>query len=537
LRSPAGWYSISGSTWNGGSMLYAFMFDGPAAFSSNIVNLPDGTGTVDPLELRTPAHYSVAYNETYAEWGGEPWVWGSDFYQTFVATHPHVTRIATNLAGKSGDHAAMTLNFGIYRVNAGPPSTWTPVSPVRSYYVAGGVDPIIHVFWVAFRSSEVNLSVGQTYAVRMWDAPGSAATTFAIVARPDTGNGYAAGMLYSGDVALPAWDGWFYVSGGSTGTLVNHAPWVNFGLNTLAGWTTRFGQTFRATGTSLASAECVYTTGVDAAPALNIEFQVYDHPGGAPIGPKKTGTGLSGFYQARASVGWLEGEVPLTPGQTYYIEWTPPAGGCNTWFMSDNVPGEAYVNGVSKAPNDLMMPLAEYLPNGPTITLSTDRLARSVEQGGHLDADTFTVRNTGTGSISYCISDDADWLTVAPACDSSSGAERTATASYHLAGLAPGQYAATISIADPGAINSPMSIAVSLEVRGHAGDLDLDGDVDLEDFGAFQACYSGPGIAQEDPACARALLDVDTDVDGTDANIFSGCLSGPGTPATAGCAG
>jgi len=68
------------------------------------------------------------------------------------------------------------------------------------------------------------------------------------------------------------------------------------------------------------------------------------------------------------------------------------------------------------------------------------------------------------------------------------------------------------------------------------GDFDDDADVDQEDFGRFQACLTGWGIAQNDAACQRALLDVDDDVDQDDFALFQACLNGPGTPADPDCA-
>lgn len=67
-------------------------------------------------------------------------------------------------------------------------------------------------------------------------------------------------------------------------------------------------------------------------------------------------------------------------------------------------------------------------------------------------------------------------------------------------------------------------------------DQDLDGDVDQTDFGFFQACMTGPAIAQLDPACAWARLDVDADVDLNDFWIFQHCLGKAGLPADPGCA-
>jgi hypothetical protein len=62
------------------------------------------------------------------------------------------------------------------------------------------------------------------------------------------------------------------------------------------------------------------------------------------------------------------------------------------------------------------------------------------------------------------------------------------------------------------------------------GDFDDDGDVDLEDFGYFQTCLTGPGIAQNEERCKAARLDVDEDVDGDDFGIFQACLTGAAIP-------
>lgn len=67
------------------------------------------------------------------------------------------------------------------------------------------------------------------------------------------------------------------------------------------------------------------------------------------------------------------------------------------------------------------------------------------------------------------------------------------------------------------------------------GDLDRDGDVDQSDYGAFQACLSGPGIVSNDPACATARLDADPDVDLDDFAIFQACMSGANVPADVNC--
>ena len=62
-----------------------------------------------------------------------------------------------------------------------------------------------------------------------------------------------------------------------------------------------------------------------------------------------------------------------------------------------------------------------------------------------------------------------------------------------------------------------------------SGDMDRDGDVDQEDFGAFQACISGTGL-QRPPGCEDADANTDGDVDQDDFAAFQSCMSGPNVP-------
>lgn len=70
-----------------------------------------------------------------------------------------------------------------------------------------------------------------------------------------------------------------------------------------------------------------------------------------------------------------------------------------------------------------------------------------------------------------------------------------------------------------------------------AADFDKDGDVDLEDFGHLQACYTVVGQTNLPTACADANLDHDprSYVDKLDLAIFRGCVSGSGIPADSDC--
>jgi hypothetical protein len=63
----------------------------------------------------------------------------------------------------------------------------------------------------------------------------------------------------------------------------------------------------------------------------------------------------------------------------------------------------------------------------------------------------------------------------------------------------------------------------------YAGDFDQDDDVDMEDFGHFQACITGPSYLVPIPeGCTDADVDGDGRVFDTDLATFVSCLSGAG---------
>jgi hypothetical protein len=339
------------------------------------VSVPGGSGT-HSQDIYVRADYSVQFDNGYDEWPGnifdERWVWGDDFYQTFTATSRHITRLATRLVARND--SVHNIGFQLLQVNAGPPSSWTPVLPVRERYIGGhGNDVLGQFIWfVPYHSSEVTITPGQTYALRIFCTNGTGETyNFGIFARPDSGDGYAQGHLWVNDSPLTGWDAYGYVTGGGdNNTVINYAPIEDYQTAVFIGFGNQLGQTFRATGEGLAAVEMTVAPG-EAIPQLPLSFQLYDSPGGTPIGPPKNShTGQVHAYLWRAGAFWHPGEAPLTPGQTYYIELSVPHG-LNTWNMNEGYPyGDAYVDRVLQADRDILMSIAEYedLSGGPTPT-------------------------------------------------------------------------------------------------------------------------------------------------------------------------
>lgn len=91
-------------------------------------------------------------------------------------------------------------------------------------------------------------------------------------------------------------------------------------------------------------------------------------------------------------------------------------------------------------------------------------LGRTVPVGSDAENQVLEIWNGGGGEMSYTISDDAGWLTVAPPAEVSSGAHNLHTVRYASAGLAEGTHTAQVTIQAAGATGSPKVVPVTLQV-------------------------------------------------------------------------
>ncbi len=101
----------------------------------------------------------------------------------------------------------------------------------------------------------------------------------------------------------------------------------------------------------------------------------------------------------------------------------------------------------------------------------------------------------------------------------------------------PGNVGVQLSLFRPG---SPDDVSFQLPgpvLPCPAGDSDGDGDIDQDDYGRFQRCFTGPGPGQPEPGCDFADLDHDGDVDEWDFDLFRRCSNGPTVPYVTGCMG
>jgi hypothetical protein len=83
--------------------------------------------------------------------------------------------------------------------------------------------------------------------------------------------------------------------------------------------------------------------------------------------------------------------------------------------------------------------------------------------GSQTDSQSFSITNTGTGTMNWSISDNAGWLSCTPTSGTDSG---VVTVSVDVSGLSPGSYSGTITVGSGDASNSPQTVSVTLDVYG-----------------------------------------------------------------------
>jgi len=486
-----------------------------------------------------PTDYSVAFGNKSDIWGSNPWTgWEPAWYQTFRATGTSITGIDFKLAGtNAGD-----MRVSIHRDNGGNVTTWPQVGMTRIRRNLGALADQ----WIRFRSGELPTTPGDTYALKLEGTNGTPNNDYAIYRRNKTDGGYAFGRAWNSSGAAQNFDLYAIIFSDSSQTVVPYCVVVQ-DAGSLTDWGWAWQQGVRAVGNGLAGVS-IFSAGGDWNTSLRFRARI-NSPTGPQVGPTKAGR--TAFQAASSSMGaasWNPGEVSLTPGQIYYVEITgnpPESVGLNPYHMThgENAypDGHAYNNGNPLPNTDLLMQVVEYADaTPPEIDAHPTSFVHSIRRGQNLSNDVFNVSNSGGGVLSYSINDNAAWLSLDPDQGLSAGETDPIGIVYSTTSLNIGLHVATITINAPGATNHPQMATVNLTVMPPEfapADFDRDHDVDQADFGFFQSCLTGPGIAQDEPLCSPAHLDEDEDVDQDDFGIFQGCMSGADVQADPVCAG
>ena len=154
----------------------------------------------------------------------------------------------------------------------------------------------------------------------------------------------------------------------------------------------------------------------------------------------------------RSAVPYSWSEVLITQGSSEYI-------------VEPKIENGEQVVYYDAIPNGGMISLLpKNLSSSPRISRSPSSLSASTIVGSNAPTQTFSVWNSGGGTLSYSISVDQSWLSCSPVSGTSTGEQDAITVNYSTASLSLGTYSATITISDPAAGNSPQAIPVALTV-------------------------------------------------------------------------
>jgi hypothetical protein len=98
----------------------------------------------------------------------------------------------------------------------------------------------------------------------------------------------------------------------------------------------------------------------------------------------------------------------------------------------------------------------------PAMTLSASSVSLPVTQYGTLPPWAFTIRNSGTGTLSYSASDDASWMSVSPSSGTSTGETDTLNVNFNTSGYSAGTLNGTITVNGGSAGSRTISVRVTI---------------------------------------------------------------------------
>ena len=103
-------------------------------------------------------------------------------------------------------------------------------------------------------------------------------------------------------------------------------------------------------------------------------------------------------------------------------------------------------------------------PATPTLSVSVTSLSVSCPVGEDEVSRSFDVWNSGGGTLTYRIRDNAEWLETSPSDGTSAGERDTINVTFDAEDAGAGTYTATITVTSPNGTGSPKTIPVTLTV-------------------------------------------------------------------------
>jgi hypothetical protein len=367
---------------------------------------------------------------------------------------------------------ATTLNFVVNNGLPDPMTAWDNNGGGDWNFAVmgggGGGDPLIGLSVAAINA---NATQGSSPATQMFNVSNSGGGTLTYgLSKFDTGDGVS----------------WFSVSPGSgDATTEEDAIAVSFSSSGLAVGV--YEARIDATGNGANSPQSV---------AVTLTIAEASIPAMTTVAPNPPTAGQAARVWYRSNLG------PIAGSGAYNLHWGINGGATGggswsmvtstsmtqsatpgAWFADIDIPLAAtslnfVFNNAAPDPNtqwdnnnNANWNFAVVPSSTPVIDLSRTSVGTTTAEGANPANETFTVRNAGSGSLSYSLSkvdtgSGVAWFGVSPTSGSSTGEADTITLNFNASGLAVGAYNAMIDVSAAGAENSPRTVNVSLTVTG-----------------------------------------------------------------------
>jgi len=424
---PVGYYELSVVPGNYGLLFHEHDELGMQILLNQVVP------TASPQELRLYPYARYQNVVNGAAWDVFP---AGTWSQSFVAKGNYVTQVGLH----------QTQEFGptvqVYITADGPGPKTEAIGPVRS--VPTDVVNPSSVFWSA---GEVPTVPGRTYCANVFSPTGF--QMYVSATRIQGGVAYPDGRVYKDYQAAPTMvTDWgttqtsglemtIYEDTGGYVSVVNTTKYNkprNTPMQLVSGCTTA-GQTFTAMGSSLLSFSCrVQDTGHSA---FLLVVTCYQGPGVNGEGVNQVGVAkymkqVSNAEWNRCGVVWQPGEVPLTPGQTYYIKVKCQDGGAfSIWTTGENEysGGSFFKNG-----NEQTVDMST--------TITTEKFAGSMSQTPVKITNINVTRGVNSATVDWTTdvptdTNYVDWSQETPYTKQAAGASGGTSHSVTLTNLLP----------------------------------------------------------------------------------------------------
>jgi murein DD-endopeptidase MepM/ murein hydrolase activator NlpD len=200
-----------------------------------------------------------------------------------------------------------------------------------------------------------------------------------------------------------------------------------------------------------------------SASSLAFTAQQGTNPSAQTLTISNAGEGTLG-WNASPSSGWLSMSASsgsLGTGASTLVAISLNTAGMASGTYTGTI--EMSAQGASGSPRTVTVTLT--ITPGPALQVGATSLSFSAQQGSTPAMQTFTVSNSGGGTLNWNAAENLGWLTISPSSGSlAAGASISVTVSVNTSGLTSGSHTGAIELSAPGATGSPRSVAVTLAV-------------------------------------------------------------------------